>query len=401
MGVAGTLAAERMTQGGARRSEPDAGRSEPDAGRPATAAWRPGASRRSWFDERIDLGAVLAPMAGYSDAPFRRLARHFGAAWAVSEMVSAKALSLHPEAVRGQRISAPYQGEPHAVIQLFAAEPDLAARAVERLERWFRPAAFDLNLGCPVRKVVNRGCGSELLRRPERAAAVLAAMVAATGVPVSAKLRLGVERDVAVEVAQALVAAGASLLTVHGRTARQGYEGCADWDSIARVAAAVEVPVVGSGDVTDTAGYARARECGLGVMVGRGAIGRPWLFAQLRGEPAPDRAGVIAVVWRHALDHAHWYGGPQPLRALRGQLAAYARALTDAPGPALDAVALRAALVRVATPAELSRALAAHGACPSETCERQGGRWRRLVLAPPLVPAWRDPAAREAAGTGG
>ena len=345
-----------------------------------------GPRRPTWFDDRIGLGAVLAPMAGYSDAPFRRLARHFGAAWAVSEMVSAKLLALHPHDQRSLRISAPYRHEPHAVVQLFAAEPELAAAAVERLERAYRPAAFDLNLGCPVRKVVNRGCGSELLRDPARAAAVVAAMVAATRVPVSAKLRLGVDRDVAVEVAQALVDAGASALAVHGRTARQHYRGLADWDAIARVAAAVDVPVLGSGDVVDAAGYARARHGGVGVMVARGAIGRPWLFAQLRGDAAPCRAGIITVVWRHARDHVAWYGGERPLRRLRGQLAAYAEALASAPGGALDARALRAALVRVDSLSDLRLALQVHaGARPERSAEGLGEAWQGLARAPTVA----------------
>ena len=356
----------------------------------------------TWFDDRIGLGAVLAPMAGYSDAPFRRLARHFGAAWAVSEMVSAKALALHPHDQRGLRISAPYRHEPHVVVQLFAAEPELAAAAVERLERAYRPAAFDLNLGCPVRKVVNRGCGSELLRDPARAAAVVAAMVAATRVPVSAKLRLGVDRDVAVDVAQALVGAGASALAVHGRTAHQHYRGRADWGAIARVAGAVDVPVLGSGDVVDAAGYARARHSGVGVMVARGAIGRPWLFAQLRGDAAPCRDGIITVVWRHARDHVAWYGGERPLRRLRGQLAAYAQALAGAPGRALDTQALRGALVRVDTLSDLRLALHVHaGAQPERSAARLGEPWQGLARAPTVAARGNGDAGDGSGRSGG
>ena len=343
--------------------------------------------QRAWFADRVREGAVLAPMAGFSDAPFRRLAHHFGAAWAVSEMVSAKALTLPAHDPAGWRISAPYPGEARAVVQLFAAEPELAARAVEQLERAHRPAAFDLNLGCPVRKVINRGCGSELLREPGRAASVLAAMVAAAHVPVSAKLRLGVDRDVAIEVAQALVEAGAAALAVHGRTAHQGYDGHADWDAIARVAAAVEVPVLGSGDVVDVAGYERARAVGLGVMVARGAIGRPWLFAQLRGAEAPDRDAIVAVLWRHARDHTAWYGGPQPLRRLRGHLAAYAAALAAAPGPRLATEALRAAVVRVDTLDDLRAALLHHArASVDRDLERLAEPWCDLAAAPLLTP---------------
>lgn len=372
----------------------------------ATAATpRPGPSRAagadaaanpssSWRARRIGEGAVLAPMAGFSDAPFRRLARHFGAAWAVSEMVSAAGLALQRQDARGLQISAPYLGERDAVVQLFAADPDLAARAVERLDRAYRPAAFDLNMGCPVKKVLNRGCGSELLRTPERAAAVVAAMRSATSVPVSAKLRLGVDRMVATDVAQALAAVGVDSLAVHGRTAQQRYGGRADWDAIAAVAAAVPVPVLGSGDVVDAAGYGRARERGLGVMVARGAIGRPWLFAQLRGEPAPRRPEIVTTVWRHARDHVAWYGGAAPLRRLRGQLAAYGDALVASPGAPLDPLRVRGALVHVDGLDDLRAALlGAVGLDPERAPELASAAFQALADAPPTRPhhhAWVD-----------
>jgi len=311
----------------------------------------------SWFAARVQHGAVLAPMAGFSDAPFRRLARHFGAAWAVSEMVSASGLARAAHDERGLQISAPYEGEPFVVVQLFASDPDIAARAVVRLERAYRPDAFDLNLGCPVKKVINRGCGSELLRDPARAAAVLGAMVRAASVPVSAKLRLGVDTDVSLEVARALASAGASALAVHGRTATQRYHGRADWDAIARVAAAVEVPVLGSGDVGDVAGYRRARAAGVGVMIARAAVGRPWLFAQVLGAEPPTADEVVTVIWRHARDHAAWYRGERPLRSLRGHLAGYARELGRACGGPPWVDDLRAALVRVDSLTDLRDAL--------------------------------------------
>lgn len=338
----------------------------------------------SWFAARIERGAVLAPMAGFSDAPFRRLARHFGAAWAVSEMVSAHGLARSAQDERGLQISAPYQGEPFVVVQLFAADPDLAARAVQRLERRYRPDAFDLNLGCPVKKVVHRGCGSELLRDPARAAAVLGAMVRAASVPVSAKLRLGVDRDVSLEVAQALVEAGAAALAVHGRTARQRYEGLADWDAIARVAAAVRVPVLGSGDVADAAAYRRARATGAGVMIARASVGRPWLFGEVLGAPPPTRDQVLTVMWRHARDHAAWYGGEQPLRSLRGHLAGYARALAASHEVATDAATLRGALMRVDGLDDLVEACRQHlGVDLRRSHEGLDGAWRDLADAQP------------------
>jgi tRNA-dihydrouridine synthase B len=334
--------------------------------------------RSSWFAERIDGGAVLAPMAGFTDAPFRRLCRHYGAAWAVTEMVSAKGLA-HGDG--GAHVAEPYPDEPDVVVQVFAATPELAGHAVARLERTYRPAAFDLNMGCPVKKIVNTGCGSELLRDPERAARVVAAMVAATRRPVSAKLRLGVDRFVAIEVAQAVVEAGAASIAVHGRTAVQRYEGEADWDAIAEVAAAVSVPVLGSGDIADAAGYARARSRGVGVMIARGSLGRPWVFAEIHGSAAPEPHEVALVAWRHVLDHVSWYGGDGALRRMRAQLGHYALA---ALGP--DAGPLRAALVRADRPSDVADAFREHlGIDPRSVPDGTADALIALVEAPALA----------------
>lgn len=314
--------------------------------------------------------AVLAPMAGYTDAPFRRLARAFGAAWAVTEMVSARALALGDG--RGLEISAPHAGERDVVVQLFAADPEEAGEAAARLHAAFAPDALDLNMGCPVRKVVHRGCGSELIRDPQRAAAIVAAIAAAVPVPVTVKTRLGIDRVEAGEVAAAAVAAGAALVAVHGRTAAQKYGGAADWDAIAALAAALPVPVLGSGDVTDAAGAARARASGVGAMVARGALGRPWVFRTVRGGPPPTAAEVAGCAWRHARDHVAWYGGERALPRLRGQLAAYALAAeaaavgADAPvAPAdprrgRDGAGLRDALVAVERLDDLAEAWRRH-----------------------------------------
>lgn len=321
------------------------------------------------FLTALDEGrAVLAPMAGYTDAPFRRLARSFGAAWAVTEMVSARALALGD--ATGLAISAPHRGERDVVVQLFAADPDEAADAAARLHEAFAPDAIDLNMGCPVRKVLHRGCGAELIRDPDRAAALVAAIAAAVPVPVTAKTRLGIDRVEALDVALAVVEAGAALVAVHGRTAAQKYTGAADWDAIAALAAALPVPVLGSGDVVDAAGAAQARAAGVGAMIARGALGRPWAFRTVRGGAPPSVGEVVGCAWRHARDHVAWYGGAGALPRLRGQLAAYAVALErigdhghDAPVPQADprrgrdAAGLRDALVAATTLDEVARAL--------------------------------------------
>jgi tRNA-dihydrouridine synthase B len=322
-----------------------------------------GPEAAGFFARRIGRGAVLAPMAGFTDAPFRRLCRHFGAAWAVTEMVSAKGLVQGDR--RGDVIGEPYPGEPDVVVQVFAAEAPLAAEAVGRLEAAFAPSAFDLNMGCPARKVMHRGCGSELLRDPERAAGIVRAMTQATASPVSVKLRLPPDPEHAVDVAAAVVAAGAAALAVHGRTAAQRYQGRADWARIEEVAAAVPVPVLGSGDVVDALGYRSARARGLGVMIARGSLGRPWVFAAVRGALPPSAADIALVVHRHARDHVSWYGGEAALRSMRAHLDHYAQALAAASAaagrPLERADALRAALVRVERLHDIDQALAAFG----------------------------------------
>ncbi|MDL2343704.1 tRNA-dihydrouridine synthase [Deinococcus sp. MIMF12] len=299
-------------------------------------------------------GAVLAPMAGYSDAPLRQLAAEQGALWTVSEMISSRGLVLGGESEK-LTLGRPYPGEQGRVVQLFGAEPDILAEAVRRAEAWFAPAALDLNMGCPVPKVRGRG-GACLLQTPEVAYTLITAMRGATRLDVSAKIRLGWDENRSVEIAQGLAAAGASLITVHGRTSAQRYTGEADWDAIARVAAAVPVPVVGSGDI-GTAAQARARRQETGVaavMIGRGAVGNPWLFRALAtGEGAfPPAAERARTVLRHAELHVAFYGpdrfGLASVRPLRKVLPRY---LPDHPE-------LRDALVQVDTVADVAAALA-------------------------------------------
>lgn len=299
-------------------------------------------------------GAVLAPMAGYSDAPLRQLAAEQGALWTVSEMISSRGLVLGGESEK-LTLGRPYPGEQGRVVQLFGAEPDILAEAVRRAEAWFAPAALDLNMGCPVPKVRGRG-GACLLQTPEVAYTLITAMRGATRLDVSAKIRLGWDENRSVEIAQGLAAAGASLITVHGRTSAQRYTGEADWDAIARVAAAVPVPVVGSGDIGSAAqARARRQEAGVAaVMIGRGAVGNPWLFRALAtGEGAfPPTAERARTALRHAELHVAFYGpdrfGLASVRPLRKVLPRY---LADHPE-------LRDALVQVDTVADVAAALA-------------------------------------------
>lgn len=257
-------------------------------------------------------GAVLAPMAGYSDAPMRQLAAEQGALWTVSEMISARGLVLGSEQ-ENLNLGRPYPGEEGRVVQLFGADPDILAQAVRLSEGWFAPAALDLNLGCPVPKVRGKG-GACLLQTPEVAYALVRAMRAATALDVSAKIRLGWDENRSVEIAQGLSEAGAAVITVHGRTSAQRYTGEADWDAIGRVAAAVPTPVIGSGDVLTTAqARARQRQSGVAaVMIGRGAVGNPWLFRALAsgGDALPPATERAQAAWRHAELQHRFYTAP-------------------------------------------------------------------------------------------
>ncbi|WP_027882057.1 tRNA dihydrouridine synthase [Meiothermus rufus] len=267
--------------------------------------------------------AVLAPMAGYTDAPFRRLALEHGAAWTVSEMLLARGLLAGER--RSVALGAPFPGEERLVVQLFGDDPEVLSEAAAQVERLFKPVAIDLNMGCPAPKLAGRG-GACLLQTPERAYALVRAMRQGTRLPVSAKIRLGWDKDQSLEIAQGLEAAGVALITVHGRTSQQRYQGQADWEAIGRVAQALRVPVIGSGDVTRPEEYFERLQTGVaGVMIGRGAVGNPWIFRQItqgRTDP-PSLSERIQTALRHAFLNAQWYGEAQGLRQLRKVLYRY------------------------------------------------------------------------------
>lgn len=227
-------------------------------------------------------------MAGVTEAPFRAICKRMGAGLTYTEMVSATGLHYNPGSPISRKLLALSPEETPCGVQIFGADPEMmAAQAAAICERHGADVALiDINMGCPVSKVVSRGEGSALMRTPERAAEVISAVARACPAPVTAKFRKGWDEESAnaVEFAQALEAAGASGLTVHGRTRGQFYHGRADWGVIAQVKAAVSVPVIGSGDVFSAAdAKAMLDETGAdGVMVARGAQGNPWIFREAR-----------------------------------------------------------------------------------------------------------------------
>ena len=263
---------------------------------------------------------VLAPLAGITDGPARSLAKEQGAALLYSEMVSAKGLWYKDK--NTERLLEIFPGEEPIAYQLFGSEPDIIAHAAKTL-RGRKNAAVDINMGCPVPKVVNNGEGSALLKDPDRIYELVKAAADHAGKPVTAKIRIGWDHDSinAVQTAKAIEAAGAAAVAVHGRTRQQYYTGHADWDMIRRVKENVNIPVIGNGDVfsgEDANRMLKETGCDM-VMIARGALGNPWIFrdaiAIWKGDekpPAPSLEQRVQTMLIHL----------ERLTAVKGEYAA-------------------------------------------------------------------------------
>ncbi|MDD2189791.1 MAG: tRNA dihydrouridine synthase DusB [Eubacteriales bacterium] len=249
----------------------------------------------------------LAPLAGITDSPFRRICKEQGAGLVYSEMISGKGLYYNDKAT--ERLLRIYEDEKPVAFQIFGSEPDIIADAAKRLANR-ENCILDINMGCPVPKVIKNGEGSALLKNPDLVGAIVEAAVSSAGKPVTVKIRIGWDAESinAVQIAKVAEAAGADALGVHGRTREQYYSGKADWDVIRQVKKAVSIPVIGNGDVFSGIDAIRLIEytgCDF-VMIARGALGNPWIFREAltlwKGQtppPPPTIEEKIELILRH------------------------------------------------------------------------------------------------------
>ena len=281
---------------------------------------------------------ILGPMAGVTDLPFRLLCREQGAGLLCMEMVSAKAIMYNNR--NTEQLLTIHPDERPVSLQLFGSDPKIMSEMAKRIEE--RPfAILDINMGCPVPKVVKNGEGSALMKDPKLVYEIVSSMVKAIEKPVTVKIRKGFDDDHvnAVEIARIIEEAGAAAVAVHGRTREQYYSGKADWDIIRQVKEAVSIPVIGNGDVTSperAEELVRRTGCD-GVMIARGAQGNPWIFSEMISyeetgvvPPRPGKEELKEMMLRHARLQLKYKGEYSGIREMRKHVAWYTKGIPGA-----------------------------------------------------------------------
>ncbi len=278
--------------------------------------------------------AFLAPMAGIADRAFRELCVQYGASYTVTEMVSAKGLTM------GDRKSAELLtlGDEHPCgAQIFGDDPEIMAQAAKKVLE-YKPEIIDINMGCPAPKIAMNGGGASLMKKPELAYEIAKTVVDAVDIPVTVKIRKGWDDESvnAIEMAQLMEKAGASAITIHGRTRQQMYSGKVDYDIIANVKKAVSIPVIGNGDIIDEQSATIMLEktnCDA-VMIGRGALGNPWVFSQInayldecRVLPEPTITQKMVTMLKHIEKTIEYKGEYTAMREARHHAAYYTKGM--------------------------------------------------------------------------
>jgi len=307
---------------------------------------------------KINNPCVLAPMAGVTDLPFRLLCREQGVGLLSMEMVSAKAITFHNK--NTESLMEIETKENPIALQIFGSDPEIMAQAAAEIaERPFD--ILDINMGCPVPKVVNNGEGSALMKNPKLVEQIVTATVQAIKKPVTVKIRRGFNEENinAVEIARIIEASGAAAIAVHGRTREQYYSGQAHWDIIREVKEAVNIPVIGNGDVTSPErAKAMMEETGCdAVMIGRAARGNPWIFREVNEylktgkiPPRPSRAEVMETIFKHCDLQLKYKGEYTGMREMRKHVAWYTAGYPHS-------AKLRGKINEMETPEQLSKLL--------------------------------------------